>query len=149
MPDQGAATQGSILMNLPAGVSGYGIFRREPAGTPPQEATVPLASLSATRVTVVFDDTSYLTEIAVLNPTDTDATLTITTRDSSGQPIGPGVQKPLPARNRIAFALHDLVSGVSGQRGAVDFSVGTGAVSVLALRANGNAFTSIIPITVQ
>jgi hypothetical protein len=149
MPDQGAATQGSILLNLPTGVSGYGIFRREPAGTPPQEATVPLASLSATKVTAIFDDTTYLTAIAVLNPTDTDATLTITTRDATGQPIGPGVQKPLPARNRIAFLLRDVVSGVSGQRGAVDFSVGTGAVSVLALRANGNAFTSIIPITVQ
>jgi hypothetical protein len=100
-------------------------------------------------VTVIFDDTTYLTEIAVLNPSDTDATLTITTRDATGQPIGPGVQRPLAARSRIAFALHDVVSGVTGQRGAVDFSVGTGAVSVLALRANGNAFTSIIPITVQ
>lgn len=149
MPDQGAATQGSILMNLPSGVSGYGVFRREPAGTPPQEATVPLASLTATKVTIIFDDTSFATAIAVLNPTDTDATLTITTRDSTGQPIGPGVQKPLAARNRIAFMLHDVVSGVSGQRGAVDFSVGTGAVSVLALRANGNAFTSIIPIAHQ
>lgn len=149
MPDQGAATQGSILLNLPAGVSGYGIFRREPAGTPPQEATVPLASLTATKVTVIFDDTSYSTAIAVLNPTDTDATLTITTRDSTGQPIGSGVQQPLAARNRTAFLLRDVVSGVVGQRGAVDFTVSSGAVSVLALRANGNAFTSIIPITVQ
>jgi hypothetical protein len=149
MPDQGAATQGSILLNLPAGVSGYGIFRREPAGTPPQEATVPLASLTATKVTVIFDDTSYSTAIAVLNPTDTDATLTITTRDSARQPIGSGVQQPLAARNRTAFLLRDVVSGVVGQRGAVDFTVSSGAVSVLALRANGNAFTSIIPITVQ
>jgi hypothetical protein len=149
MPDQGAATQGSILLNLPTGVSGYGIFRREPVGTPAQEATVPLASLAATKVTVIFDDTTYLTTIAVLNPSDTDATLTITTRDSTGQPIGPGVQQSLAARNRIAFVLHTLVSGVSGQRGAVDFSVDKGSVSVLALRANGNAFTSIIPITVQ
>jgi hypothetical protein len=149
MPDQGANKSGSILMDLPSGVSGYGVFRREPAGTSPQEATVPFASLTATKVTVIFDDTTYLTEIAVLNPSDTDATLTITTRDATGQPIGPGVQKPLAARSRIAFALHDVVSGVTGQRGAVDFSVGTGAVSVLALRANGNAFTSIIPITVQ
>ena len=149
MPDQGTATQGSILMNLPAGVSGYGIFRREPAGTAPQEATVPLATLTATKVTVIFDNTNYVTAIAVLNPTDTDATLTIATRDSSGQPIGPGIQKPLAARSRIAFLLQDWVSGVAGQRGAVDFTVDHGAVSVLALRANGNAFTSIIPITVQ
>lgn len=149
MRDQGTATQGSILMNLPAGVGGYGIFRREPAGTPPQEATVPLATLTATKVRVIFDDTNYITAIAVLNPTDTDATLTITTLDSAGQPIGLGVQKPLAARNRIAFLLHDLVSAVAGQRGSVDFSVDHGAVSVLALRANGNAFTSIIPITVQ
>lgn len=149
MPDQGTATQGSILLNLPSGVSGYGIFRREPAGTPPQEATVPLATLTGTKVTVIFDDTSYVTAIAVLNPTDTDATLTVTTRDSTGQPIGAGIQQPLAARNRVAFLLRDWVSGVSGQRGAVDFSVDQGAVSVLALRANGNAFTSIIPITVQ
>jgi hypothetical protein len=149
MPDQGAATQGSILMNLPTGVNGYGVFRREPAGTPPQEATVPLASLTATKVTVIFDDTSFITAIAVLNPTDSDATLTITTRDSTGQPIGSGVQQPLAARNRTAFLLRDVVSGVVGQRGAVDFSVSSGAVSVLALRANGNAFTSIIPITAQ
>jgi hypothetical protein len=149
MPDQGASTQGSILMDLPTGVSGYGIFRREPPGIPAQEATVPLASLTATKVTVIFDNTNYLTAIAVLNPTDTDATLTITTRDATGQPIGPGIQQPLAARNRIAFMLHDAVGAVSGQRGAVDFSVNTGAVSVLALRANGDAFTSIIPITVQ
>jgi hypothetical protein len=149
MPDQGTATQGSILMNLPSGVSGYGIFRREPAGTPPQEATVPLAPLTATKVTVIFDDTNYGTAIAVLNPSDTDATLTITTRDSTGQPIGAGLQQTLAARNRIAFILREMVSGVAGQRGAVDFSVDKGAVSVLALRANGNAFTSIIPITVQ
>jgi hypothetical protein len=149
LPDQGAVTQGSILLSLPAGVSGYGVFRREPAGTPPQEATVPLATLTATKVTVIFDDTSLITAIAVLNPTDTDATLTITTRDSTGQPIGPGVQRSLAARNRTAFLLRDVVSGVSGQRGAVEFSVDRGGVSVLALRANGNAFTSIIPITVQ
>ena len=108
-----------------------------------------MATLTATKVRVIFDDTSYITAIAVLNPTDTDATLTMTTLDSTGQPIGPGVQKPLAARNRIAFLLHDLVSAVVGQRGSVDFSVDHGAVSVLALRANGNAFTSIIPITVQ
>jgi hypothetical protein len=149
MPDQGAATQGSILMNLPTGVNGYGVFRREPAGTPPQEATVPLASLTATKVTVIFDDTSFITAIAVLNPTDSEATLTITTRDSTGQPIGSGVQQPLAARNRTAFLLRDVVSGVVGKQGAVDFSVSSGAVSVLALRANGNAFTSIIPITAQ
>lgn len=149
MPDQGPSTQGSILMNLPAGVSGYGIFRREPVGIAPQEATVPLAAVTATKITVIFDDTNYATAIAVLNPTDTDATLTIATRDSNGQPIGPGIQKPLAAKNRVAFMLRDWVAGVVGQRGAVDFSVGHGAVSVLALRANGNAFTSIIPITVQ
>lgn len=149
MPDQGASTQGSILLNLPTGVSGYGVFRREPPGTPPQEATVPLASLTATKVTVIFDDTTFATAIAVLNPTDTDATLTITARDATGQPIGTGVQQPLAARNRTAFMLHDVVSGVIGKRGAVDFSVSGGAVSVLALRANGNAFCSIIPITVQ
>jgi len=149
MPDQGAATQGSILLNLPPGVSGYGIFRREPAGTPPQEATVPLATLTATKVTVIFDDTKYLTAIAVLNPTDTDATLTVTARDSTGQAIGSSIQQALAARSRFAFILHDWVSGVTGQQGAVDFSVDKGAVSVLALRANGNAFTSIIPITVQ
>ena len=85
----------------------------------------------------------------MLNPSATDATLTITTQDATGQPIGPGIQKPLPARNRLAFELRDLVSAVVGQRGSVDFSVNQGAVSVLALRANGNAFTSIIPITVQ
>lgn len=149
MPDQGTATQGSILMNLPSGVSGYGIFRREPAGTPPQEATVPLATLTATRVRVIFDDTNRVTAIAVLNPSDQDATLTVTTLDATGQPIGPGIQKPLPARNRMAFLLHDWVSAVAGQRGTVDFSVDKGAVSVLALRSNGNAFTSIIPIAVQ
>ncbi len=149
MPDLGTATQGSTFLNLPPGVSGYGVFRREPAGTPPQEATVPLATLTATKVRVIFDDTSYITAIAVLNPSDTDATLTVTTLDATGQPIGPGIQKPLPARNRMAFLLHDWVSAVTGQRGAVDFFVDAGAVSVLALRANGNAFTSIIPITVQ
>ncbi len=150
MPDVGTANvQGSILLNLPAGVNGYGVFRREPTGTPAQEATVPLASLTATKVTVIFDNTNFVTAAAVLNPSDTDATLTISTLDSSGQPIGPGIQQPLAARNRIAFLLSDKVSGAAGQRGTVTFSVDRGAVSVLALRADGNAFTSIIPITVQ
>jgi len=145
-PNTGALTQGWIQVQAPDGVVGYGVFRQSVQGQNDQEGTVPFSSIASTTNTIVFDETSFDTAVAALNPTSSDATLTITVRDDSGNQIGV-VTRPLAAKRRDAFLLRELagLDGMRGKRGSADFTVSSGAVSVLGLRFKGLSFTSILP----
>jgi len=152
VPDSGALQQGWTRVDVPAGMVGYGVFRYtlSAPGQPVQlsEGLIPFASTSSTFSSLVFDDTAYVTAVAFANPSGMAATVNIRALGAAGQVIGTATQT-LGAGARTAIVLRTLpgLESVAGQRGAVEFSTTTGAVSVLGLRFNNLTFTSIPPFT--
>ena len=144
VPNSGPLNQGYVAVSLPAGVTGYGVFRQSVLGIADQEGVVPLSSVSSTATTLIWDDTFYTTSVAIVNPSSLFATVSIIVRDAAGATIG-GASISLAPRNKTALILRTLpgLGGMAGNRGSADFTVSSGNVAVLGLRFNGAAFTSI------
>ena len=143
-PNVGALSQGYVSVALPAGVTGYGLFRQSVPGEPDQEAVVPLSNTTSTVSTLSWDDTSSTTAVAIVNPTAAPVTVAITAWDGSGNVIGTAVL-PLAAQSKTEAVLHNLpgLAGMIGNRGSAAFVVPSGSVAVLGLRFHSAAFTSI------
>jgi len=144
-PNNGSIlNQGYATFALPPGVSGYGVFRLQVTGI--SEGTSQYGPSLATSATLVFDETGTLVDgIAIANPTANSETVTITATGNNGTVLGNGTIT-LGAHAHTAAALDTIatgLSGVKGNSGQVTFSVTSGAVSVLGLRFNAGAFTSI------
>lgn len=146
VPNIGPLTQGSVFIEAPQDVIGYGIFRQALQGVNPQEGVAPFSSSTATGAAIVFDDTDFVTSVAVLNPGSSAVTVTIRARDANGVEIG-AFTLNLNPRQREAFAVRERpeMTMVQGKRGVLEFSSSGGPVSVLGLRFNQLAFTSILP----
>jgi Protein of unknown function (DUF642) len=146
-PNAGPLNQGYVSVSLPSGVIGDGVFRQSVAARADQEAVVPLLSSSSTTSTLVWDDTNYTTSVAIANPSSTPITVSITAWDVSGSVIGTSSISLAP-RSKTEAVLHTLpgLAGMVGTRGSATFVVPFGNVSVLGLRFNGTAFTSIPPV---
>ena len=99
IPNVGPLLQGYVSAGLPPGVTGYGVFRQSVPGVNDQEAVVPLSGITATTSTLLFDDTKYVTGVAVVNLGSVATTVTAIARDSQGNTIGTG-SLSLPARGQ-------------------------------------------------
>lgn len=143
-PNSGALQQGWAEAVLPAGVTGYGVFRQSAAGRADQEAVVPLSEDSRQMANMVWDDTALTTAMAVVNPDSAAVTVTLTVYGNDGAQIGTTTLN-LAGRNRVAFVLREQpgMAGVTGKRGLARLSVTTGSVAGLGLRFAGEAITSI------
>lgn len=146
-PNTGDLVQGWAEATLPAGVVGYAVFRQSIPGRADQEAVVPLTPESSPTSDFAFDDVGLTTSIALVNPGNLPVTVTATIYASDGSRIGSG-NLLLGARSKQAMLLRNLpgLSGAAGNRGWATFSVPSGAVSMVGLRAGTEAFTSI-PVT--
>ncbi len=146
-PNLGPLQQGSVAVEAPDTVIGYGIFRQAQPNVNPQEGVVPLSASNSTGATIVYDDTNFVTSVAVLNPGSTPVTVSIVARDESGAQIGT-LTLNLNARERQAFEVRNRaeLAMVQGRRGVLEFNATGGPVSVLGLRFNGFALTSILPV---
>lgn len=145
VPNTGSLVEGYAAAALPSGVTGYGVFRYTAAGAVAgQEAVVPLSGTTATTSTMIFDETSYTTGVAVVGIGSSAVTVNVAAYGTGGNTIGTGSIQ-LAANGQTALLLRDIsgLSGVVGQRGSVDFSVSGANVAVLGIRYNGLAFTSI------
>jgi len=144
IPNVGSLVQGYVSAALPAGVTGYGVFRQSVPGVADQEAVVPLSGTTATTSTLEFDDTKYVTGVAVVNLTSVSTTISVFVRDAQGNTIGTS-NIALGPHAKTAVVLRDLpgLAGVSGSLGSVDFTTSIGTLAALGLRFNGTAFTSI------
>jgi hypothetical protein len=133
-----------VSVALPGGVTGYGVFRQSVPGIADQEAVVSLSPVSVSSSTLIFDDTEYITSVAIANPSSVQATVSITAWDSSGNILGTS-SLTLAPRTKMEGALHSFpgLGGVVGNRGSAAFVAGSGNIVVLGLRFNGAAFTSI------
>jgi hypothetical protein len=129
---------------LPPGVSGYGVFRQSVTGRPDQEAVAPFATANAASSTLVWDDTSFVTAIAIANAGPVAATISVTLWDNDGNVVGRSTVN-LPPYQKTEAALRNLpgLSGMAGSRGRAQFSATSGNVAVLGLRFGASAFTSI------
>jgi hypothetical protein len=145
----GSLTQGYVVVALPSNVSAYGVFRQSVPGRDDQEAVVPLSKMTDSTNTLIWDDQTHTTAVAVSNPSATTVTVNVTVRDVNGNVLGTA-SIPLGAGAKTASVLRDLpgLSGMAGKMGQADFTVTSGNVAVLGLRFGGAAFTSI-PTTEQ
>ena len=143
-PNTGPLIEGYATFSLPPGVSGYGVFRQSVTGRPDQEAVAPFATANAASSTLVWDDTSFVTAIAIANAGPVAATISVTLWDNDGNVVGRSTVN-LPPYQKTEAALRNLpgLSGMAGSRGRAQFSATSGNVAVLGLRFGASAFTSI------
>jgi hypothetical protein len=143
-PNVGALNQGYAAFVLPAGITGYGILGQIVGRHSGWEALVPFVNVATTTNTIIWDDTSAQTQVALVNASSINTVVAVTALDGLGNTLATS-SVPLPANNQIVSTLESLpgLSGLAGQRGSAQFLVNTGNVSVLALRSNGLSFTSI------
>lgn len=143
-PNADSITEGYVAVQMPSAVVGYAVFRQSLPGLPDQEAVVLLSNDSSTTSTLIYDEINLQTAVAIVNTSGQDISVNITVRDTSGATIA-STTLPMPANNKSAMYLSRLagLSGMVGKRGIVDFTVDSGAISVMGIRFNGSAFTSI------
>ena len=144
-----AMVEGWASFFLPTGVSGYAVIRDTVARHTWQEAVVPFTSAAATTASLVWDDTNpgAQTRIAMVNGGSAEATVAITVLDNQGNTLGTSSTR-LNSQTQIVEALESLkgLSGMTGHWGTATFAASAGNVSVLGLRFDGLAFSSI-PVT--
>ena len=142
-PNDGPLSQGYALVELPAGASGYAVFRQTVPGRPDQEASIPLMPPDRS-ATLIWDETSFTTAVAIVNLSPNPNLVTLTVRGQDGSAIGSSQIIIAPDGKLVARLLSfPGLSGIVGQRGAVDFAGTSGPIAVTALRFAGSAFSGI------
>lgn len=151
-PNGGAFGEGYASFALPAGVTGYGVYRRSQAGQADQEVLVGFKNATQTATSLTWDETGGLAVgLAILNSGGVATNVNIAVFSDAGNQIGTS-SVSVPAANKVTVPFMDQLpnlSGMAGKRGYALFSVTTGSVAVLALRSGGVAFTSIPTVQVQ
>jgi probable HAF family extracellular repeat protein len=140
----GMNSEGSVDVSLPPGVIGYVVFRQVVAGRLDQEALVPFTPESSQTADFTYEDILHATAVAFLNPSNQSVTITITAYGPDGAQVGT-TQVPLApgAKSTNTLKAYPGMAGIGGKQGRVVVSVTNGAVSILALRFGGSAFTNI------
>ena len=137
---------GSAQLTSTGNVSGFGIFRYEPAS---QEALVPLENRNASSYILAFDNTNGIsTGMAVSNSSWQVVSVPVIIRDDSGAQIGTSAI-PLTANGHGAFVLADQFPETAGIRGTLEFTTPTGAqINVLGIRTPpAHTFTTLPTLT--
>ncbi len=135
---------GSSQLLTTGAVDGFAIFKNTSSG---QEAVVPLETRNAGSYVLAFDNTSPLTTgLAIANLASSAVKVGVIVRDDAGAQIGTG-SIALPAQGHTSFMLTDAQQGfpvTANKRGTIEFDTPQGGqISVLGLRANGAALTSL------
>ena len=134
---------GQLLSN--GDVSGFGIF-----SNPKQHwnAVVPLETRNAGKYILAFDNTTPLTTgVAVASLAAQAQNVTAIVKDDKGLQIGGNAAISLSAQGHTSFMLNNPPAGfpsTAGKRGTIEFDTPPGGqLSVLGLRANGPALTTL------
>jgi hypothetical protein len=135
---------GSAQLASDFGATAFALFRYDPSG---QEATVPFDSRNNGAYVLAFDNTAPLaTGVAIANLSNQFTNVGMILRDDAGK-ILQSTTIPVAANGHSAFVLGGVYPLAAGKRGTAEFT-GIGVqISVLGIRANGNAFTSIPVLT--
>ena len=140
-PAAQAVQTGSAQLFTSGNAGGFAIFTDTTSG---QQATVPLEARNASWYRLAFDNTGSLaTGVALANIAAASAAIPVTLQDDSGATLGTGTIS-LPAQGHTSFVLTDAYPATTGRRGTVQFGTPSGGqISVLGLRFNGGALTTI------
>lgn len=144
-PNLGELKQGYAMLDLPAGVHTYGVFRQTVPGAAAQEAVVPLVPVGLPSASLAFDNTNFVTAIALANTGGSTVSVNVLARRFDGSLIGISLLT-LEPRSKLARVLADLpgLENTRGEQGTVDFvSASPSSIALLGLRFLGTAFTSI------
>jgi hypothetical protein len=127
-------------------IGGFAIFRfRAPGGD--QEAVVPIVDQFSGHFVLLFDNTSsFVSGIAIANPTNTNVSIPVNIRNESGQIIDQQSIALGPFAH-VAFNAPDQWQSTVGRAGAIEFLTSGFGVGALGLRFNGFAFTSFPVLT--
>ena len=136
--------EGWVDISLPPGIMGYGVSRLVRAGLPDQEVLIPFAPETSQTAEFTYDDISYTTAVAILNPSDQQTTVTVSAFGDDGDQVGTTQFALAPhAKSANVLAAYAGMASIFRKQGRVVVSVPNGAVSVLALRFGGAGFTNI------
>jgi hypothetical protein len=126
-----------------SGVSGFAIFGTR-SGNLDQEAVVPLETRNSASYILWFDNTgAMVVGVALANLSKQPVSVEVTIRDESGLVIGTATI-PLSAQGHDSFELPSRLAQTAQRRGTLEFHTATsGQISVLGLRFNSTAFTTI------
>jgi hypothetical protein len=143
-PDSAATLIGSGQLLSDGGVNGFGIFSNLKQHW---NAVVPLETRNASKYILAFDNTAPLvTGVAVANLAAQAANVPVIIRDDHGNQIGNPIIS-LSALGHTSFMLNDPQLGfpvTNAKRGTIEFDAPNGGqISVLGLRANGPALTTL------
>jgi hypothetical protein len=138
---------GSSQLFTTGNIGGFAIFKSTPNG---QEAVVPLETRNASSYMLAFDNTGAVsTGLAIANLAASPASVGVVIRDDTGARVGAGAIS-LPPQGHNSFMLTGMPAGsvtgstTANMRGTVEFDTPQGGrISVLGLRANGGALTSL------
>jgi hypothetical protein len=119
----------------------FAIFRQHVPDGQDQEATVPISDPSAGNFAMLFDNTAYVTGIAIVNPNSIVIPVDVYIRNQQGAIIDKQ-SLVIPAVNHVAFPLQDLWPSTKGIEGALEFVTSGYALGALGLRFSGAAFTT-------
>ena len=117
------------------------IFRQSVPGRQDQEAVVPTVNQFDNHFALLFDNTAYVTAIALANPTLNAVVIPVNIRNEQGLIIDTRTFS-LGPYSHAAFTLPDTWASTAGRRGVVEFLTSGFGVGALGLRFNGAAFTS-------
>jgi len=129
-----------LLENVTDSVGGFAIFRQRVPGIADQEATVPFSNATTGRFLLIYDNTAYVTALAIANASDVDVVVPVNIRDLNSDIIATS-SVTLGPFGHLASVLSPSWTVTAGQQGSIEFLGGSG-VAALGLRFNGAAFTS-------
>ena len=131
------------LLVADAAVQSYAVFTLRLPGQPTVEGTA-IGTASGNRVLVPFDNTGGLdTGIGLVNVSSSAQTVNVKFRTNGGQ-VYSGTAASVPGLGHTAFEVTDLFPALANTQGLAEFSgSGGGAISALALRSIGSAFTAL------
>jgi hypothetical protein len=118
------------------------VFRQVVPGGQAQEAVVPAVNQFETHFVLNFDDTVYITGLALANPTVDTVAVVANIRNTEGEIIDTQ-NLTLAPYNHVSFSLPASWASTLGIRGTIEFLTSGFGVGALGLRFNGSAFTSI------
>ena len=122
-------------------VGGMAVFKQHVFGRPDQEAVVPIVSQFDSHFVLLFDNTAFITGIAISNPTLNSVDIPVNIRNQAGIIIDRRTIS-LGPYGHTAFSLPDTWFSTVARRGAIEFQTSGFGVAALGLRFNGSAFTS-------
>ncbi len=128
----------------PEPMAAMAIYTQRIPGGQDQEATVALHAPLRGNFAMPFDNTAFVTGLAILNQNDATLSLIARIHDRTGKVVD---QQTLlmPKYSHVAFALPSLWRSTAGISGWIEFINPGFGTSAFGLRFNGAAFTTFTP----